>query len=312
MPLRQGETAPKILFVGAATHDTIFRLDDLPTASGKFIPVDAIEIAAGMASSAAIAAARLGANASLCACVGDDRKGEQMLADYVAEGLDCRFVRRVPGARSAFSTILVDRSGDRIIVPRYDPELLQDVSWLPLQKVEDFDVVLVDVRWPAAGAAFLQAARDAGVPSLLDADVASPDVLQRLVPLASHCVFSEPAALTYTGASTPVEALQWLAPRYPDSFVAVTTGPDGCWWSEPESGTIRNLKAPTVEVVDTLSAGDVFHGVFALGLAEGRAIVETIARANAAASRKCACFGGRLGSPTRAELESFLAQSSAA
>ncbi len=213
---------PKILSVGAATLDTIFRLDRMPTGSGKYIPLDAIEIAAGMASSAAIAAARLGAQASLCACVGDDRQGAQLMADYTAEGLDCRRVRRVPGARSAFSTILVDPVGDRIIVPRYDPELLEDISWLPLGDVGAFDTVLVDVRWPAAGEAVLRAARAAKVPTVLDADVAALDVLHRLVPLASHCVFSEPAALSFTRASSPTDALLQLARDFPSAFMAVT------------------------------------------------------------------------------------------
>jgi sulfofructose kinase len=270
--------------------------------------LDAIEIAAGMASSAAIAAARLGAQASICACVGDDRQGGQLIAEYSAEGIDCRHVRRVPGARSAFSTILVDRSGDRIIVPRYDPSLLQDISWLPLDQLDSFDTVMVDVRWPAAGEAMLRAARTVGVPTLLDADIAAPDVLQRLVPLASHCVFSEPAALSFTGAASATAAVEQLARDFPAAFMAVTVGPEGCWWFDTSSGGVKNLPAPRVDVVDTLSAGDVFHGAFAVGLAEGRPTAETIRIANGAAALKCSRFGGRLGAPTRAELEAFLRQ----
>ena len=299
---------PKILSVGAATLDTIFRLDTLPTGSGKYIPFEAIEIAAGMASSAAMAAARLGAEVSLCACVGDDHQGAQLVADYTAEGLDCRHVRRVPGARSAFSTILVDRVGDRIIVPRYDPDLLRDISWLPLGDLSGFDTVLVDVRWPAAGEAILRAARAAKIPTVLDADVAALDVLQRLVPLASHCVFSEPAALSFTGAPAPTDALRQLARDFPSAFMAVTVGPEGCWWFDATTGALNNLKAPKVDVVDTLSAGDVFHGAFAVGLAESRPMAEIIRRANGAAAVKCSRFGGRLGAPTRIELDAFLEQ----
>jgi len=45
----------KILCVGALTMDTIFRLDTLPEQAGKYLPREAVEIAAGMASSAAAA-----------------------------------------------------------------------------------------------------------------------------------------------------------------------------------------------------------------------------------------------------------------
>ena len=299
--------APRLLSIGAATLDTIFRLDTLPTRSGKFIPTEAIEIAAGMASSAAIAARRLNARAAICACVGDDRKGEQLLAGYEAEGIDTRFIRRIPGARTAFSTILVDAIGDRIIVPRYDPGLLRDIGWLPLDSVGMFDIILADVRWPAGNAAMLRAARAAGVPTVLDADVAAPEVLDLLVPLASHCVFSEPAALAFTARGSVPEALETLASRLPNAFVAITAGPDGCFWFDREAGVIRSLAAPAITAVDTLSAGDVFHGAFAGALAEGLPIGEVIRRANAAAALKCTRFGGRLGAPTRGELDSFLA-----
>ena len=65
---------------------------------------------------------------------------------------------------------------------------------------------------------------------------------------------------------------------------------------------------PGIETIDSLSAGDVFHGVFALELAAVRnaddiadADVFAAARtASAAAALKCAVFGGRLGTPLRA------------
>ena len=69
---------------------------------------------------------------------------------------------------------------------------------------------------------------------------------------------------------------------------------------------MRQLAPPPVKAVDTLAAGDVFHGAFLVALVEGRAMEETIAFANAAAALKCATFGGRLGAPTRAEVEAAL------
>jgi sulfofructose kinase len=73
-----------------------------------------------------------------------------------------------------------------------------------------------------------------------------------------------------------------------------------------ERGEIRRVPAPAVAAVDTLAAGDVFHGALALALAEGRPMEEAARFACAAASLKCAVFGGRLGCPTRAEVDSFI------
>jgi sulfofructose kinase len=58
-----------------------------------------------------------------------------------------------------------------------------------------------------------------------------------------------------------------------------------------------------VQVVDTLGAGDVFHGAYALALAEGKPALAAARFASAAAAIKCGRPGGRAGSPTRGEVE---------
>ena len=77
-----------------------------------------------------------------------------------------------------------------------------------------------------------------------------------------------------------------------------------------EAGAVQKFPAFRVEVADTLGAGDVFHGAFALGLAEDRPIADVIRRASAAAALKCTRFGGRAGIPTVREVEAFLRQKS--
>jgi len=118
-------------------------------------------------------------------------------------------------------------------------------------------------------------------------------------------VFSEPAALALSGAATPNAALQALGDRLP-GFLAVTAGAEGCHWLDREDKHVRQLRPPPVEAVDTLAAGDVFHGAFTLALAEGMPIPTSIAFANAAAALKCRSFGGRLGTPGREEVEAAM------
>jgi sulfofructose kinase len=291
----------RLLSVGALTLDTILRVETLPTHQGKFIASDGVQIAAGMATSAACAARRLGAEVFLWASVGDDDVGDQLLAGVEAEGVDCSFVRRVKGARSALASILVDAHGERIIVPFYDPKAQADPEELPIADLSGFDAVLVDVRWPGAAALALTAARDAGRPAILDADTAPLEVLERLLPLASHIVASETAARIVCGhALDPETACADLASRT-DAFVAVTGGAAGSWWHDRSAGCVRHIAAPKIKAVDTLAACDVFHGAFAIGLAEAMPIEQALRFASAAAALKCQRFGGRLGAPDRAE-----------
>ncbi|TPN76875.1 sugar kinase [Mesorhizobium sp. CU2] len=297
----------KLLSVGAFTLDTILRVETLPTHQGKFIASDGVQIASGMATSAACAAHRLGAAVSLWASAGDDPVGDQLIADIEAEGVDCSLIRRVAGARSALAAILIDAHGERVIVPFYDKKAQADPEELPLADLSAFDAVLVDVRWPGAAALALTAARNAGHPAILDADTAPVEVLERLLPLASHIVASEPAARIVCGhAPDPESACADLASRT-DAFVAVTGGAAGTWWHDRATGRVRHVEAPKVKAVDTLAAGDVFHGAFAVGLAEAMPMEEALRFASAAAALKCLRFGGRLGAPDRAETLAMMA-----
>ena len=296
--------APRILCVGALTQDTIFRLDKLPRGAGKFIPVEAVQNAAGMASSAATAARRQGAAVSLWASVGDDVLGTELTAELTAEGIDCSGVRRVAGARSAIATILVDAAGERMIVPFYDPRATTPPDALPFD-LSGFDAVLTDVRWPGAAALALQGAKKAGIPAILDIDVAARPILEDLLPHATHIVASEPAAAILCGEVAVEEAVSMLHART-GVFVAVTAGGAGTYWRDEATGAIRHTPAPKITPVDTLAAGDVFHGSFAVGLAEGWEMERTIRFASTAAALKCLKFGGRLGAPTRAETLAML------
>lgn len=268
----------------------------IPAPPAKLLASACVEVAQGMASAAAASIARLGGAASLFARVGDDETGARIRADLAAAGVDVSGVRQVAGARSALATILVDDAGERLVAVFYDPNLGDDPAWLPLDRVAAADAVLADVRWPDGAEALLRAGRAAGIPAVLDADSAPRQVLERLVPLASHAIFSDAGLDVLTGGR--------LAGLGHPGIVGVTCGAAGFRWLE--DGREHHVPALAVTAVDTLAAGDVFHGAFALRLAEGATVAEAGRFAAVAASLKCRVFGGRLGCPLRAEVEAVL------
>ena len=294
--------ARRVLCVGAAVMDTLFRVRTLPTGQGKILPYDMLQIAEGMASSAAFAVVRLGGDASLWGAVGNDAIGERIVADLSESGIDTSGMLRVEGARSAISTILVDDQGERLIVPFYDAGLHEAVKPVTRQDVSSFDAVLVDVRWPKLALRTLLAAREAGKPAILDGDVAGDGVIEMLAPAASHIVFSQPAAERLAGAAELVKVVGLLKRKFEHAFISVTAGENGSFWFDDLTGDVFRLAAPKVRAVDTLAAGDVFHGAFALAVAEGLPIEETMRFSSMAAALKCQVFGGRIGAPTRAEV----------
>jgi len=213
-------------------------------------------------------------------------------------------VRRIPGCVSPSAAILVAPDGERLVCAYNDPRLDRDASWLPLARVSGFDAVLADVRWPEGAAAVLDAARTAGRIAVLDGDVGPPQVTVDLAARATHVMFSEPGLALVAGVGDPGASLLKFAANH-RGIVGVTLGPEGFLWRE--AGVERRVRAYLIKAIDTLAAGDVWHGALTLALAEG-ADVENAARfANAAAAIKCARFGGRDGAPTRPEVDRFLA-----
>ncbi len=297
-----GGPAVRLVAVGGICTTTLYRVAAVPPLPGKVLAHDAAEVVDGMAVSAACAFVRLGGAASVWGRVGDDARGGAMRAALAEAGLDVAAVRLVPGGRSSIAVAVIDDRGDRLVVPYHDTSLDQSADWLPLQDLGGVDFVHVDTRWPEGAAAALVAARRAGVPGMLDADVAPPEVLSALVPLASHAVFSDAGLFLHAGTDDLEEALRRVADRHA-GHVGASCGAEGYAWIE--DGDVRRVPAPRIDAVDTLAAGDVFHGAFALRLAERAAIEEAAGFACLAASLKCTRFGGRLGCPTRAEVEAF-------
>src|SRR3954470_14361165 len=106
-----------VICLGCAFWDTIFKIDHIPGHGGKVLPEKAVQAASGMATAAATTIARLGGKVEIWARIGDDPTGDSFLHDLSNEAIRTDRIRRIPDARTAFSTIFVDRFGERLVVP---------------------------------------------------------------------------------------------------------------------------------------------------------------------------------------------------
>jgi sulfofructose kinase len=294
-----------VICLGCAFWDTIFKVDRIPHHGTKVLPEKAVQAASGMATAAAATIARLGWSVELWARIGDDPTGDSFLLDLSREAIRIDRVRRIPGARTAFSTILVDSAGERLVVPYTDPSLDPDPGWLPLREVANAAAVLVDMRWLEGARALLAEARRHKVPTILDADIAPTDALREMTTLADHVLFSEPALFSLAASGSPREALVKIAENLEADVVGVTLGAAGSLiWQRGASvaGTVSEFPSIPIRAADTLNAGDVWHGAYVYGLVNNWGVGRAAQMANVAAAMKCEHFGGRLGSPRLLEL----------
>ncbi len=296
--------AAPVLCVGLSAWDQIWRVESLPQGSGKLRASEYRDGGGGMAATAAVAVARLGGRSAFWGRGGDDNAGRAMHTELAGLGVDVSAFRLFEGARSSVSGVVVDAAGERSIVNFRGTGLPDDAGWLPLEQARQAAAVLADPRWPAGALAALRAARTAGRPTVLDGDVADPEVFDALLPWVDCAVFSEPGLAGYAPGAPGDEARLRFALQRGCRLAAVTRGEHGVLWTH--GGALHHQPAFAVEVVDTTGAGDVFHGAFALALGAGAAVAEAFRFSAAVAALKCRRPGGRDGIPDLGAVLAFL------
>jgi sugar/nucleoside kinase (ribokinase family) len=292
-----------VLCTGIAVEDFIFKVDRFPSAGAKIHAEAMVAIPGGCAANAAVAVARLGGKARFAGPLGSDEASGRIIEGLARAGVDARGIVRVDGGSVSVSGIFIDGMGEKMVATRRGERLagVRPVDATAL--VADIDVVMADNRFPDFVQPVCAAAQARGIPVVVDGDRATrPD--DPLFAAASHVIFSAEALRATTGLADLGAALRGMAATV-RGFLAVTDGPADVLYLD--AGAVRRLPVFSVVAVDTLGAGDTFHGGFALALAEGRDAVAAMRFAAAAAALKCTRFGGIGGTPLRAEVEAFLA-----
>jgi sulfofructose kinase len=275
-----------ILCAGIAVLDEVFRVRDFPAPDSKVEASEFITIGGGCAANAAVAIARLGGTVRFAAPLGgpagQDPIGDRLIEGLQREGIDCAGCMRVPGGRTPVSAIFINGRGDRTIATyrdhRLDGVLPRDADGL----VAGVDAVLVDNRFADFVAPICRAALRRRIPVVIDADKPTTED-HPLFAAATHVIFSG-ECLRLTAQTDDLAAGLDRMAQYTDAFLAVSNGPDPVLWRD--GGTIREMPVFAIAAVDTLGAGDVFHGAFALGLVEGQGTEQAMRFAAAAAGLK--------------------------
>jgi len=282
------------------------RVKNFPAPGTKVAASDFIVTGGGCAANAAVTAARLGARVQFAGPLGgaNDAVSERIVADLAAEGIDCSGVVRVTGGTASVSLILLDALGEKTIATRRGVKLGGALPADAAKLAAAADAVLVDNRFPEFVMTVCRAAHKRQIPIVIDLDQVTK-VKDPLLALGTHVIASAEALRGTTGREDHAAALQMLGKQL-SGFVAVTDGPHGVFWLE--AGAMQHMPAFDVDAIDTLAAGDAFHGAFTVALAEGRTLPECLRFASATAAIKCTRFGGASGTPKRTEVDEFLRQ----
>jgi sulfofructose kinase len=298
---------PRIVCIGMPVRDLTFRIQELPARGLKVNATHFDEICGGNALNAAIGIVRLGGRASVCGPMGDSREtsSKYIFEKLGHEGIETQHLIHMPGLVTPISNIMIDPSGERTIVTFRDPELWKVRLPDPDTLLEDCAAILTENRCAEFCTELCAEAVRRGIPVIVDGD-RTMSMREGLLAASTHLIFSSEALQATAGIADDGEALKKIAKLTP-SFVAGTQGAQGTLWLD-ENQNLQRTPAFPVHTVDTLGAGDVFHGAFALAVTENQELRQALRFASAAAALKCTRFGGALAAPQRTEVDELLAQ----
>ena len=275
--------------------DFTLNLEKLPTSNSGARLNDYSWQGGGKVSTGVIAAARLGAKCMIIGTIGDDVFGRAVYADFVRHGVDVSRMRIMRGYTTSLSVVMSDlETRGRSIMHKAGttPRIREDAD-IDLGIIREAKFYFLS-RLEGNNLNAARIARENNVRVLIDANNLHPGMLEN-IGLIDDFIASEFVYDALFPDSTDYERnCAWILEKGPRSVV-FTFGAKGCVGMDNDG--YFELPAYKVTAVDTLGAGDVFHGAFLAGLLHGWNLKRTADFSNAVSAIKCTRPGGRAGIP---------------
>ena len=269
----------RLTVVGSVNLDLVARAERLPRPGETVTGATFSRIPGGKGANQAVAAARLGAEVELIACIGDDEHAELALAGLKEAGVNIDRLKRVQGP-TGVALITVDASGENEIVVAPGANLQLRPEDLDLG---DTDAVLCQLEIPL-------------------------ETVERASELAPDGFFlnAAPARGPYPAADvTIVNRFEADALPQRDGVVALTLGAEGAVILE-DGNEVARATPPPIEAVDGTAAGDAFTACLVVSLLEERPREEALRRACIAGALAASRFGAQTSLPTAAEVDALM------
>jgi sugar/nucleoside kinase (ribokinase family) len=292
---------------GSAALDFRIRTAELgPDYREKLLARETAVLGGGAVANALVQVSRLGVAAAWLGKLGADWIGETIISQLGDEGVDCSHVIRSPDSCSPFNVAAYAGEHRRriggFLLPNSLGRLTEDEIGKLAAIPQCGDLVLVEAGELPLGAcvAFASRCREAGARVAVDVDLdpveqcgATPDAVEALFSCADWLMPNHRAMASLYPGESPERLCEQLAHGY-HAVAIVSDGARGAWWCGPE-GEPTHVHAHPVEAVDTVGAGDAFHGGVLAGLAGGQHVEKAVALGVRCGAAACLAEGAREG-----------------
>lgn len=302
---------PRIAVVGACNLDLISYVPRMP-AIGETLHGSRFQMGyGGKGANQAVMAAKLGAQVSMIAKVGEDPFGKDTIENLKSFGIDSTHVHTTGDAFSGVAPIAVDPEGRNsiIIVTGANDLLTEDEIERARSAIAASGAVICQLEIPLEiSLKALRVARESRVPTIFNPAPAKEGLPDELYALSDVFCPNESETALLTGMPVETDADAEKAARVllerGAGTVVLTLGERGALIVDRES--VTRVAAETVKAVDSTGAGDAFVGSLAFFLAGGLTLREAAARACRIATRSVLRSGTQTSFPDSSELQDIL------
>lgn len=305
-----GKKTPYIYGFGSATLDFRIRVADMGfDYKEKLLARKTSVLGGGAVANCLVQVGRLGGNAFWLGKLGDDWIGNRIIEEFQGEKIDTSYIIQDSALCSPFNVAAyTEKQTKRIggyLIPNSLAALTESDIELLSSHINNNDWVIVEIGEIPLDMTlnFCRRVKESNANLVVDVDL---DPIKQCIGSkeAVEGIFgiSDILAPNYNAVKaffSPDLAAGDLAKAIADKFettTIITVGAGGVFYCEPEKAPCHQ-KAFAVNVVDTVGAGDAFHGGLLYGLANDFSLPKAVKLGSQCAALNCQSFGARNGMP---------------
>jgi sugar/nucleoside kinase (ribokinase family) len=267
------------LFCGLTTLDIQYFVDEFPEPNRKIKTHQPDIFIGGPAANAAITHSFLGGSSSFITCIGKNHFSQFITSEFETNKIViCDLVKDKNFSPIIASIVTTLKNGDRSVISHYPQPIFFDKSQLYKIEFNDFKSLIIDGFYPEAALLVCEEAKKNGITIILDGGSWKPNT-DELLKFVDIAICSE--QFLPPECKTPFETITFLQQKGIKK-IAITQGECDILWAE--NNNCKSLAIKSINAIDSLGAGDIFHGAFVYFFNQKEEFEESLKKASIVAS----------------------------